>query len=170
MGLDLIRDATIGQVINYLSRGRLLPYADQRPGYVVPKRFLKASEAGSDTTTLCGEDYEKKKQSRGTNTPALERTDTTATLTGVERFRAPGGKTPAPSEPERPSTPATLTTPGDGVVDIPDPYLIDWEENDPDNPQFVPVPFLCCSAVVNWPPTGTGLSESAVLSRSRSLF
>ncbi|KAJ7803201.1 major facilitator superfamily domain-containing protein [Mycena olivaceomarginata] len=135
MGLDLIRDATIGQVINYLSRGRLLPYADQRPGYVVPKRFLKASEAGSDTTTLCGEDYEKKKQSRGTNTPALERTDTTATLTGVERFRAPGGKTPAPSEPERPSTPATLTTPGDGVVDIPDPYLIDWEENDPDNPQ-----------------------------------
>lgn len=37
---DLIRDSTLGQFVNHLSGGRLLPYADQRPGYVVPSRFL----------------------------------------------------------------------------------------------------------------------------------
>ncbi|KAJ6620281.1 major facilitator superfamily domain-containing protein [Mycena sp. CBHHK59/15] len=40
MGLDLIRDSTVGQFVNFLSGGRLLPYADERPGYVVPSHFL----------------------------------------------------------------------------------------------------------------------------------
>ncbi|KAJ7168339.1 major facilitator superfamily domain-containing protein [Mycena crocata] len=40
MGKDLIRDSTIGQFVNYVSGGRLLPYADQRPGYVIPSHFL----------------------------------------------------------------------------------------------------------------------------------
>ncbi|KAJ7151055.1 major facilitator superfamily domain-containing protein [Mycena filopes] len=40
---DLFRDSTIGQIINYASRGRLLPYPEQRPGYIVPKRFLLPS-------------------------------------------------------------------------------------------------------------------------------
>ncbi|KAJ6499548.1 major facilitator superfamily domain-containing protein [Mycena vitilis] len=38
---DLLRDSTIGQIVNYLSSGRLLPYPEQRPDYVVPKHFLK---------------------------------------------------------------------------------------------------------------------------------
>ncbi|KAJ6485534.1 major facilitator superfamily domain-containing protein [Mycena sanguinolenta] len=136
MGLDLLRDATIGQVVNYLSNGRLLPYPDQRPGYVVPKRFLNASlhqnskEVGSDAVTLCGEDSEKKRRA-GSNTPAR--------LSGVDGVTF-AATTPSPAELERASTPATLTTPGDPDKQtledaIPDPYLIDWEENDPDNPQ-----------------------------------
>ncbi|KAJ7207042.1 major facilitator superfamily domain-containing protein [Mycena pura] len=37
---DLIRDSTIGQIVNYLSSGRLLPYPEQRPDYIVPEHFL----------------------------------------------------------------------------------------------------------------------------------
>ncbi|KAJ7803202.1 major facilitator superfamily domain-containing protein [Mycena olivaceomarginata] len=121
MGLDLIRDSTVGQVINYISKGRVLPYADQRPGYVVPTRFLtvdrKQKEIGSDAVTLCEEESEKKRQK--------------------PRLSASGTTTPSPAELERASTPATLTekpVAGNGV-DIPDPYLVDWEENDPDDPQ-----------------------------------
>ncbi|KAJ6606381.1 major facilitator superfamily domain-containing protein [Mycena vulgaris] len=43
MGKDLFRDSTIGQFINYVSAGRLLPYADQRPGYVIPSHLLPSS-------------------------------------------------------------------------------------------------------------------------------
>lgn len=154
MGLDLIRDSTVGQVINYISKGRLLPYADQRPGYVVPTRFLtvdrKQKEIGSDAVTLCEEESEKKRQSRGAATPALERANTAATLSGVQSLSASGTTTPSPAELERASTPATLTekpVAGNGV-DIPDPYLVDWEENDPDDPQYVP--FLSLRAALSY--------------------
>jgi hypothetical protein len=106
---DLIRDSTVGQIINYFSRGHFLPYADQRRSYVIPARYLTAS---ADTATLC-EDLEKKKQTSGTTTP-LEPASTLATTGGLHK---------------------QLTEQAD---DIPDPYLIDWEENDPDNPRSVP--------------------------------
>jgi len=41
--LDIIRDSTAGQLVNKLSRGRLLPYADQRADYVVPERYRHLS-------------------------------------------------------------------------------------------------------------------------------
>jgi DHA1 family multidrug resistance protein-like MFS transporter len=36
---DIIRDSTVGQLINWLSGGRYLPYADQRPDYIIPAHF-----------------------------------------------------------------------------------------------------------------------------------
>ncbi|KAJ7231720.1 putative caffeine resistance protein [Mycena haematopus] len=125
MGLDLLRDATIGQVINYVSRGRLLPYRDQRPGYVIPTRFLNPSlqKKGSDAT-LCDEDSEQKRRC-GTLTPA--------TVNGVEAL-ASGATTPSPVDLESALTLATLATP-EKHSSKDDDYLIDWEENDPDNPQ-----------------------------------
>jgi len=50
--IDLIRDSTVGQLINKLSHGRLLPYADQRADYVVPERYrhLSAQIPRTDTT------------------------------------------------------------------------------------------------------------------------
>ncbi|KAJ7114080.1 major facilitator superfamily domain-containing protein [Mycena epipterygia] len=122
MGLDLLRDSTVGQIVNYVSKGRLLPYADQRPGYVVPARFLalserKPKETGSDVATLCDEDREKKKMVSGTTTPAateLDRVSTLVTATAVEALEK------------------QLT---DKAGEIRDPYLIDWEEDDQDNPR-----------------------------------
>ncbi|KIY69130.1 MFS general substrate transporter [Cylindrobasidium torrendii FP15055 ss-10] len=34
MVADIIRDSALGQIINHLSGGKFLPYADQRPGYI----------------------------------------------------------------------------------------------------------------------------------------
>ncbi|KAF7978259.1 hypothetical protein HWV62_1086 [Athelia sp. TMB] len=36
---DLIRDSVLGQFLNSVSGGRILPYSDQRVGFVVPKHF-----------------------------------------------------------------------------------------------------------------------------------
>ncbi|KAJ6465173.1 major facilitator superfamily domain-containing protein [Mycena vitilis] len=112
--LDIIRDSTFGQIVNYLSNGRLLPYVDQRPGYVVPARYLtsldrKGKEVGSDAATLC-EDSEKKTPVVGT----VERTSTVPTLEGTPDY-------------EKQLTKHT--------GDFPDPFLVDWEENDSDNPR-----------------------------------
>ncbi|GAA6005794.1 hypothetical protein JCM11491_004013 [Sporobolomyces phaffii] len=40
MPLDLVRDSVFGNLVNYASGGRYLPYEDQKPGYVVPARYL----------------------------------------------------------------------------------------------------------------------------------
>ena len=44
---QLIREATLGQVLNRLSKGRILPYEDQRPGWVSP---LGTPKNNSQTT------------------------------------------------------------------------------------------------------------------------
>ncbi len=63
---DILRDSTIGQAINYISNGRIFPYADQRSDFAVPSHFFLPSSQipstivspDSDATTLCG-DLEK---------------------------------------------------------------------------------------------------------------
>ncbi|KAK0239352.1 major facilitator superfamily domain-containing protein [Armillaria nabsnona] len=69
---DIFRDSTIGQAINYISNGRILPYADQRPAFRIPLHFLPSTKSSpdSDAITLCG-DLEKP---RGTTTPKAELT------------------------------------------------------------------------------------------------
>ncbi|GAA5871626.1 hypothetical protein JCM16303_000812 [Sporobolomyces ruberrimus] len=37
--LDTVRDAPLGQLVNLFSKGRLLPYREERPGYIVPKEY-----------------------------------------------------------------------------------------------------------------------------------
>ncbi|KAJ7241016.1 major facilitator superfamily domain-containing protein [Mycena haematopus] len=122
---DLIRDSTIGQIVNYVSGGRLLPYPEQRPGYVVPKRFLLPSSSdrkesdelafASDAATLCGDDKTK----------------------DVSKLSSPPD-----TEIKRESTITTLAADVESqkqVEDdtaVPDPYLVDWDgESDPENPR-----------------------------------
>lgn len=77
---DIVRDATIGQIINRLSNGKFLPYEDQKPGYTVPARYLVA-------------------------TPPLNRTETDAdTLVGLKT--SSGGDVEKASASEEPATPA----------------------------------------------------------------
>ncbi|ESK95480.1 benomyl methotrexate resistance protein [Moniliophthora roreri MCA 2997] len=57
---DLIRDSIIGQQINYLSGGRLLPYADQRPGYQIPQRYLSHTLSRVSTATIKVAEEQKK--------------------------------------------------------------------------------------------------------------
>lgn len=43
---DIFRDSTVGQILNFVSRGRILPFPDQRPGFVVPSRYLLTPASG----------------------------------------------------------------------------------------------------------------------------
>ena len=36
---DLLRDSVVGQFLNFVSGGRVLPYSDQRDDFVVPEQF-----------------------------------------------------------------------------------------------------------------------------------
>ncbi|KAK7046753.1 MFS general substrate transporter [Favolaschia claudopus] len=120
---DLIRDSTVGQIINYVSGGRLLLYPEQRPEYVVPNRFLLPSaqrrpvdSSASDAATLCGE-------------APSEKTNTPASLPDTEM--------------KRESTIATLAADAESQKKvlaeeevIPDPYLVDWDgDSDSENPR-----------------------------------
>ncbi|KAF8077694.1 major facilitator superfamily domain-containing protein [Lyophyllum atratum] len=121
MVADLIRDSTLGQIINYVSGGKYLPYADQRPDFVVPNHFLLPSDKrlspatydSSDSTTIC-DDLEKQKTLSGAVTP----------ITGLERE-------------------STITVDGKNekefgasVTSVPDPYIVGWYgDDDPDNPR-----------------------------------
>ncbi|KAK4058517.1 hypothetical protein OIO90_000679 [Microbotryomycetes sp. JL221] len=107
--LDIVRDSTLGQLINIASNGRLLPYADQRPDYVIPAKFLAPSVASP--------------------APSFPRTDTGA-RTLVENEPAPmvvdDVEKAASADLNKPSQPQ------------PEPekyqYLVEFEENDPDRP------------------------------------
>ncbi|KAJ7128070.1 major facilitator superfamily domain-containing protein [Mycena filopes] len=113
MGFDLIRDSTVGQIANYMSSGRILPYADQRRGYVVPERFL-ATSSRSEAASVSSREKQQRQLSAAT--------------------------TPNAHELAHESSVATLTVPQSAGVEkpkeeVPDPWLVDWEENDPDNPR-----------------------------------
>jgi DHA1 family multidrug resistance protein-like MFS transporter len=111
---DIIRDSTVGQIVNYLSGGRFLPYPEQRSGYVVPTHFLLPSSerknldaAASDTTTLCGDVQ--------ASTP--NKRDSASTLTGDVELQKKQV---------------------DFATALPDPYLVGWNgDSDPENPRCV---------------------------------
>ncbi|GAA5830702.1 hypothetical protein JCM3766R1_003395 [Sporobolomyces carnicolor] len=41
---DLMRDAPLGQILNFVSKGKIFPYPEERPDYVVPERYLLRTE------------------------------------------------------------------------------------------------------------------------------
>ena len=73
MVADIFRDSTVGQFINFVSGGKLLPYQEEQPQFVVPKHFSVAPSRPtsdvSDASTLCGE---AEKLKSGAATPATE--------------------------------------------------------------------------------------------------
>lgn len=70
---DTFRDATVGQILHYISRGRILPYPEEKLGYVVLDRYQGKlpsvnTTATSSTLTLAVND-EKPKYTSGAVTP-----------------------------------------------------------------------------------------------------
>jgi DHA1 family multidrug resistance protein-like MFS transporter len=59
---DIIRESTVGEIINLVSGGWLLPYPDQRPDFVVPKKYLVPSPMAQD-------DYARSRGAISSNTP-----------------------------------------------------------------------------------------------------
>ncbi|KAF9267172.1 MFS general substrate transporter [Marasmius fiardii PR-910] len=112
---DLLRDSTLGQAINALSGGRLLSYADQRPSYQIPSRYLLSPPLSQVSTIVNGEE---KAQKPTYSTPS---------------------PSPAPST-RKPDSGNDVETLKDVVIDqaekAGDEYLVDWDgPDDQDNPR-----------------------------------
>jgi len=114
----LIRESVAGQLLNYISSGRLLPYSDQLEGYQVPARYLKGPlpspvpetpesvDAPSGTNTLVDVPTSSVAPKEGSGAPASTEID-------LEKGKSEAGQ-------------AEEAT---GY-----PFLVEWEENDPDYP------------------------------------
>jgi len=72
---DLMRDAPLGQALNYLSKGRLLPYPEERSGYVVPEKYrLHPTEVvgnGASDPTLVGSRSQSRSKNRNSLAPSI---------------------------------------------------------------------------------------------------
>lgn len=123
---DIIRDSTLGYLVNTFSNGRLFPFADQREDYVVPQRYLQ--QISPDTSS-----FPRTLSSAPTlvASPTLSPADN-STLVGADGVcdkiktgddvEKQGGETPPP--PSSAAEPAY-------------PWLVTFEENDQDRPQCV---------------------------------
>lgn len=129
---DLIRDSTLGQIINRLSSGKYLPYKDQLSTYVIPQKYLKPSNESaiqSSSSTLCGDVSPNK---FGSSTP-IKSADLSLPLgssspsSGIEHELEKGDKK---------LEAIRNATEGEGeVVEAPYAYLVEFEEFDSDNPR-----------------------------------
>jgi DHA1 family multidrug resistance protein-like MFS transporter len=85
--MDLVRDSTIGQFVNFLSGGRLLPYADQRPGYAIPSQFLPTSSRPVSVTLSPGvktSDETKKEADSPSNAPVSNKRASTFSVIAID--------------------------------------------------------------------------------------
>lgn len=96
--LDLIRDAPLGHILHWASSGKLLPFPDERPDFVVPEKYRLDQEqvtghAASDPTLVDSrsQSRSRKRDSLAASIPASERSGYPPT---VETYnsRAIGGK------------------------------------------------------------------------------
>ncbi|GAA6017966.1 hypothetical protein JCM10207_002723 [Rhodosporidiobolus poonsookiae] len=114
--LDIVRDSVFGQAVNYLSKGRYLPFADQRPDYVFPARCNLCTREPS-TVDATPKD-----------TPAL----TPVAGSFVEGIpRAEAGE---PAEWEKEKDVGAAGTKG-ATLPCPHANLVTFAPNDPDNPK-----------------------------------
>jgi len=119
---DIIRDSTVGQLINRISRGRYLPYADQRSDYNVPAHFILPSSPASQTQFASTDDKQIPSSSE-TTSPAIISPRTSASVT---RINTPIDKSVQDHE-KGEVKPETLVF---------DPYLVGWNgDDDPENPR-----------------------------------
>jgi hypothetical protein len=125
---DIIRDSTVGQLINIISRGHYLPYADQRPDYDIPSHFLlpptaaKLASVDNGRGVLSPESTIAVASSPHGSGELLTRINTPAT----EGLRHDREKGEVKNEPLRF-----------------DPYLVGWNgDDDPENPRCVYTLFL----------------------------
>lgn len=109
--LDIIRDGTVGQIINYLSAGKILPYPDQIPGYQYPRPGLQ--QDGGLSGTISRDTLSTRVPTRAPSTVGNK------AETNFAKAEENAGNTPR-------------------QVPVENEFLIDWDgPTDPDNPRFV---------------------------------
>ena len=163
MVADLVRDSSFGQLVNWLSNGRYCPYADQKPGYVIPERYLlpagerraeqpKANFAGalvgSASTRVSNGAEDEPRGTRSATQTLVEEPGVQEQKDAVSKLpsSSPAASATVGNDLDNPQEPQDLDaaekgygsgTKGevsteDGVTEYP--WLVDFEENDPDRP------------------------------------
>jgi MFS transporter, DHA1 family, multidrug resistance protein len=120
MVFDIVRDSTFGNIVNYLSNGRIFSYRDQRSDYNIPKRYVNAKNIQSDASSVDVSSATTRVPTPMPPTEDSENKCVTPTTTTKDSLDLEKGQN------------ATVTTPT-----VPsDPYLVDWDgDDDPDNPK-----------------------------------
>lgn len=134
MVFDILRESTIGVLLNRVSGGRILPYPDQRTDFVIPERYLATSSPASTSSSA-----------------AVTRSPSSATLYIPEKLSVPPvahskdettGRTGIPVEKiDTFQSEATLEAGPEVVVEksVPDTkgyQLVEWyDSDDPENPR-----------------------------------
>ena len=111
--LHLVRESAVGQVLNWASKGRILPYPDQRADYVVPSKYLKGG-FDSQAPTL---------NASVSPRPAADANTLVDAEGVVKKTESQDLEKGAAVDPELPPEIAAY------------PFLVEFEENDPDNPR-----------------------------------
>lgn len=125
MVADIIRDSTFGQIVNYLSKGKYFPYADQRPDYVPPAHFLHR-----DVSTFPRTDSEAPTT---ITSAAVTLVNEAAVCSEIEAANKAGFDM---HEKDRIDAEKQLQTGAPSGKDEKEPYpwLVTFDENDPDRP------------------------------------
>ncbi|PPQ87955.1 hypothetical protein CVT25_001140 [Psilocybe cyanescens] len=128
---DIFRDSTVGLIINSLSKGRLLPFADQRRGWLPPAHFQSppTSSISSDETTI-----KRPENILAETVPTVAAPDEVMV---VDRNSRDLPLPPIPLLPSRKSDSVVIEVVSESVLEKNfDPNLVTWyNDNDQDNPQ-----------------------------------
>ncbi|SCZ95778.1 BZ3500_MvSof-1268-A1-R1_Chr8-1g09792 [Microbotryum saponariae] len=160
MAPDIIRDSTIGQWFNRFTHGHFLPFADQRPHYVLPERYRAALDASTvrdpfdDTAAAASIDESRSNRAASSlhdipeeeeDDPAGERDPDPPQV--VLDFDTGRVSVEHPISPPAPPVPRILIS--DLDIDkgdandravrpsaplVKNPFLVEFEDNDPDRP------------------------------------
>lgn len=144
---DILRESTVGGLLNRVGGGRILPYPDQREDFVIPERYLATSSPPSTSssapisrvpseTTLCAQ--EKDTETEGSEitatctptatTPSPTAMKITGTGIKVEKFDTIASDATLEAGPEIVIEKVLSDTKGY--------QLVDWYGNDdPENPR-----------------------------------
>lgn len=115
----LLRESAVGQILNWASKGRILPYPDQRADYVVPSKYLNGA-FDSQAPTLSSSGSPRHAADLNTLVDAdgvVKKTESTegAAADDLEKGAAVDADVPA------------------AIAAYP--FLVDFDENDLDNPR-----------------------------------
>ena len=171
---DILRESTVGELLNRVSSGRILPYPDQRPDFVIPERFLATSSPASTSTPITRVPSTETLADKAST--VSEATTTIATRTNIAIEKVDTVQSEATLE----AGPEPVETAIDKSVNTKGFQLVDWYgDDDPENPRnwsfakrsFVmfEISLLTWAFLVRKVMTWAGIADSSVVV-SRSIL
>ena len=124
---DILRESTFGELLNRVSGGRILPYPDQRPDFVIPEHYLATSPSTSAPITRVPTTQTLADKASIISGATAVPTRTNVAVEKVDTIQ-PDGTLEAGPEPVETAVDKSVNTKGF--------QLVDWYgDDDPENPR-----------------------------------